>query len=256
MIKKDISFNSKHFRQVPNGDGILVDLSSNEYRTLLHGWGYTGESQTIQKKGTHFGFVFDGLAHVTTYHAGFEQIFTLAKGMYFCVPDSVSIRGGSGIVISSLDYHGMFMFGGPLEEKGRLLYMDGCSDTLLVPPTMKGDPCLNHLHFPPCIRQTRHTHPSFRIGIVTSGRGLCKVPEKEDGTGSDVAIPLIPGQIFIIPAEGHHSFFTDDSTLDIIAYHPDSDTGPTHDDHPMINRTFVGDTSARDIPEIRTKSIL
>ncbi|MCG8366941.1 MAG: hypothetical protein MJA27_26860 [Pseudanabaenales cyanobacterium] len=57
---------------------------------------------------------------------------------------------------------------------------------------------------------------------------------------------------FIIPTDGRHSFFTDDNEMDVIAYHPDSDTGPTHDDHPMINRTIVDGVSAADIDEIRT----
>jgi len=256
MIIHNSNFYSKHFISVARCDGMLEDLPENE-QTRLYRWGYTGETLTVREEGTHFGFVVDGPTHVTTNHAGFDQVFTLTKGMYFCIPASVSVRGGCGIVISSLNYHGMFMIGGPIEEKGRLLYMDGCSDSLLVPPTIKGDPCLNHLHFPPHISQTRHTHPSIRIGVVTSGKGLCIIPENEneDGTGSDIEISLTPGQIFVIPTDGQHSFFTDDSTLDIIAYHPDSDTGPTHDDHPMINRTFVEGVSARDIQEIRTKSI-
>ena len=255
MIYKDIRFYSKHFISVPRRDGMLEDLSANQHPTLLHGWGYTKEPLTVREEGTHFGFVVDGLTHVTRTYAGLDQVFTLTQGMYFCVPGSVSVHGGCGILISSLRYHGMFMIGGPIEKKGRLLYMDGCSDALLVPPTIKGDPCLNHLHFPPSISQTRHTHPSIRIGVVTSGKGRCIVPENENGTGSDIKIPLTPGQIFVIPAGGQHSFFTDDSTLDIIAYHPDSDTGPTHDDHPMINRTFVNGISARNIEKIRTKSI-
>ena len=41
--------------------------------------------------------------------------------------------------------------------------------------------------------------------------------------------------------------------MDVVAYHPDSDTGPTHDDHPMLNRTIVEGVSARDIDKIRTK---
>ncbi len=255
MIIKGVHSHSKHFSSVTSSDGMLVDLSTNQHPTLLHGWGYTGERVNVTEFGTHFGFVVDGLTDVTTNHAGFNQVFTLTKGMYFCVPGSVSVCGGRGIVISSLSYRGMFMIGGPIEEKGRLLYMDGCSDALLVPPTIKGDPCLNHLHFPQGIRQTRHTHPSIRIGVVTGGKGRCIVPENDDGTGSDIEIPLTPGQIFMIPEGGQHSFFTDDSLLDIIAYHPDSDMGPTHDDHPMINRTFVRGISAKDIQEIRTKSI-
>jgi Cu/Ag efflux pump CusA len=39
--------------------------------------------------------------------------------------------------------------------------------------------------------------------------------------------------------ECEHRFITDTHTMDVIAYHPDSDWGPTHDEHPMVNRTWV-----------------
>ena len=39
----------------------------------------------------------------------------------------------------------------------------------------------------------------------------------------------------------------------VIAYHPDSDFGPTHEVHPMINRTIVDGVSARLIEKIRTR---
>jgi hypothetical protein len=48
-----------------------------------------------------------------------------------------------------------FALGGPCEAFGRLRYIDGCSDSLLVGPAVRGDPCLNHLHFPPGVSQTR-----------------------------------------------------------------------------------------------------
>ena len=49
-----------------------------------------------------------------------------------------------------------------LETVGRLRYIDGCSDTLLICPPRVGEPCLNHLHIPPHTDQTPHTHPSAR----------------------------------------------------------------------------------------------
>ncbi|MEZ5600003.1 MAG: hypothetical protein R3F36_02845 [Candidatus Competibacteraceae bacterium] len=36
-----------------------------------------------------------------------------------------------------------------------------------------------------------------------------------------------------------HSFFTEETALDVVAWHPDSDFGPRDDDHPMINRTVI-----------------
>jgi hypothetical protein len=63
---------------------------------------------------------------------------------------------------------------------------------------------------------------------------------------------LTPGQVFHIPPEELHAFQTEDSSMDVVAFHPDSDFGPEHDNHPMINRTFVDGLSARHIDEIRT----
>ena len=31
---------------------------------------------------------------------------------------------------------------------------------------------------------------------------------------------------FVVPVDGRHSFFTDDESMDVIVYHPDSDSGP------------------------------
>jgi hypothetical protein len=28
--------------------------------------------------------------------------------------------------------------------------------------------------------------------------------------------------------------------MDVVPYHPDSDWGPSHEEHPMVNRTLVG----------------
>jgi hypothetical protein len=143
----------------------------------------------------------------------------------------LSIRGGSGIVASRVGHRGFFHLGGPIEERGRLRYIDGCTDSLIIPPVMRGDACLNFLHFPPHTRQTPHTHPSIRAGIVVRGAGECETPVGR--------YALTPGMVFVIRADGLHSFNTHEQELAVIAYHPDSDFGPTHEDHPMINRTII-----------------
>ena len=84
----------------------------------------------------------------------------------------------------------------------------------------------------------------YIVGSIASGEGECRTPER--------TFRLTPGTIFVIPAESEHSFHTVDSELRVIAWHPDSDTGPRHDDHPMVNRTIVDGVSASQIPEIRT----
>src|SRR5262249_51232703 len=93
-------------------------------------------------------------------------------------------------------------------------------------------PCLNHLHIPPHTAQSAHTHPSERIGVILRGSGECR-------TGSGAVYPLASGMGWRIPTGSVHSFFTTDDSLDVIAWHPDSDFGPTDENHPMINRTIL-----------------
>ncbi len=152
--------------------------------------------------------------------------------MYFASPAKTRLEGsGTGAIISMAGTRGLFQIGGPIEETGRLRYIDGCSDTLLIAPAMLGDPCLNLLHIPPGTRQTEHTHPSLRVGMVVDGAGVCRTPDGET--------VLAPGLIFSIRAGGRHAFHTAESALRIVTWHPDSDFGPTHDRHPMLNRTLV-----------------
>lgn len=247
------AFRNRHFVSIPLVDGPLYDLSADQHPTRVQCWGHGSAPLPLEPNGTHFGFVVERPASLTVPACG--RAFELAEHMYFSVPGPARVSGGKGIVITRLEFAGMFSVGGPIEQRGRLRYIDGCSDSLLIPPVIKGDPCLNHLHFPPQIQQTRHTHPSVRVGIVARGAGRCVVPANDDGTGPDVTVPLVPGNLFVIPTDGQHSFFTDELAMCVVAWHPDSDSGPDHDDHPMINRTIVGGVSAARIPGIRTVAI-
>lgn len=42
----------------------------------------------------------------------------------------------------------------------------------------------------------------------------------------------------VIPKNAQHSFFADEEGVSVVAYHPDSDCGPEHNNHPMLNRTY------------------
>lgn len=208
----------------------LLDLSGGPHPTTVSAWSESGLD--LRVGATHFGFIYRGPARMR--HASGE--FTLSKDMYFAAPDACRIEGGGqGIVISRVGYQGFFQIGGPIEARGRLHYINGCTDSLLIPPVLKGDACLNLLHVPPRTDQTAHTHPSIRIGLVAVGEGYCETPR-----GASL---LLPGTVFIIPAGELHSFHTTDSGLTIIDYDPDSDFGPTHEEHPMLNRTIIGDSA-------------
>lgn len=214
-----------------------VDFTDTNYpcKAVL----FRGKFESKDETATHYGFAQE---YSVLKAAGATYI--LKAGMYFAVPGAIEMDGGSGVIITRLNYKGLFSIGGPIEPLGRLRYIDGCTDTLLINPPRLGDPCLNHLHFPPGIQQTMHTHPSVRIGIVTKGKGRCVTPDGE--------YPLVPGVGWFLPVESAHCFYTDDESMDVIAWHPDSDTGPSDEDHPMLNRTYVEGESARFLSAIRS----
>jgi mannose-6-phosphate isomerase-like protein (cupin superfamily) len=220
--------------------GPLAEIGPAPLASRLAAW--RGGALALAPGATHFGFVWRGDATLSC-DAG---SFGLRPGMYFAVPGAGSVEGrGAGVVVTRDAFRGVFMLGGPLEPEGRLRYIDGCTDSLLVPPVMLGDPCLNALYFPPAIDQTEHTHPSARVGVVASGRGECVTPER--------TFPLSPGLAFVIPAGARHRFRTGDEAMVVVAYHPDSDTGPTHESHPMINRTIVEGVSAARLGALHTR---
>jgi quercetin dioxygenase-like cupin family protein len=59
---------------------------------------------------------------------------------------------------------------------------------------------------------------------------------------SDREILLRTGDVFCIDENELHRFKTTDSEMRVIAYHPESDFGPTDQVQPMINRTILKKT--------------
>jgi len=183
---------------------------------------------------TTFGFVHEGRATLVC-AAG---TFCLREGMYFSVFGDFSISGGGGVLITAPStYRGFFMVGGPIEERGRLRYIDGCTDSLLIAPIRLGDPCLNLLHLPAATDQSAHTHPSYRLGLVIAGEGQCITERAQHA--------IVAGEMFCIPADCLHRFKTTAQSLLVLAFHPDSDIGPTDENHPMINRTIIDSPCAK-----------
>lgn len=240
IFERTFTQNQRAFSSFVLQHGLLADMQEDAFPTRLLAWSH--QELELTPGATHFGFVFSGEA-VLNCSAG---SFTLKPGMYFSVPGSAIVSGKSeGIIVSRLGYDGFFQLGGPVEETGRLNYIDGCTDSLLIPPIMMGDPCLNLLCLPPNVEQTSHTHPSMCMCIVMSGEGICRT---KDGNMS-----LRPGQVFIIPAHQEHAFATQGQSMRVIAYHPDSDFGATYQNHPMINRTIVDGVSAAELPHLQTR---
>ena len=216
----------KEFQTFGFDRASFIDLRDDEFPTGAAAW-TPASPLHLADVGTHFGFVYSGRTELSF---GSSR-FVVSEGMYFAIPGTTRITGGSGLAITRLGFRGFFHLGGPIEPTGRLRYIDGCTDSLLIPPILMGDPCLNLLHIPPGTHQTTHTHPSLRVGLIVRGLGEWVMP--------DGRVPLKPGLSFVIPAHTLHSFHTTDSELLVIAYHPDSDFGPTHECHPMVNRTII-----------------
>lgn len=234
---------SKGLLALPIRDGLLHEYDDGNFKTPVFGF-EPGADFFLPFGYTHMGIVVSG-SIVLTWGNRLRKVM---EGDYFSVIGPARIRGnGTGISIGSKGYQGYNICGGPLEETGKLRYIDGCTDTLLVPPVRCGDACLNHLHFPPNTTQTPHTHPSVRVNVVYRGSGVCVVPE-------DVKreVRLEKGYAFIMQTETLHSFNTKEESMDVITFHPDSDTGMTDDDHPMLNRTVVDGVSARILDHIHT----
>jgi hypothetical protein len=250
--------------------GLLFDESEHKSFPIAYYNVINGHGLKPKPDRSYFGFVSAGT--VVLFHPA-RPVTILSKGMYFTSIGDFEIKENEGkmIVVEVLhtkgvypetNYSAYFTTGGPIEEKGRLKYIDGCTDSLLLPPVKLGDPCFNHLHFPTNIDQTMHTHPSHRIGLVVSGEGLCITPFGN--------LKLTEGMIFVIKEwnglgyslgidgkqyeDGSHSFKTfEDKVMNVVAFHPDSDFGATDTSHPMINRTMVNGVSASEIESIRTK---
>lgn len=205
---------------------------------------WRGDRLQLAENCTHWGFVYQG--NPPLYRQQHQQTFTLYPQMYFCLPGGGYVGGENscGLVISCLRVKGMFSLGGPVESKGRFAYIDGGTNSLLIPPSCLGDPCLNALYFPPSRDQTMHTHPSYRIGIVLEGQGEGETPY--------TTLKLQPGMIFKIAPNSLHKFRTRESGISFVVFHPDSDIGFTHRKNPMLNRTIVAGVSAANIPEIQT----
>jgi mannose-6-phosphate isomerase-like protein (cupin superfamily) len=203
----------------------------------------TGEVTHLDADSSHYVVVCDGDFIVSSGN----RTHHLSDGCFGSFPGAIQLQGsGRALIVSTVGYQSQLLAGGPIEDKGRLRYVDGCTSSLLLSPPVRGEPCLNFMHLPCRISQTLHTHPSLRAGIILSGRGQC---ETEAGT-----FDFLPGTVFFIPPNLAHSFQSRDETLRIVIYHPDSDSGPTHTDHTMLNRTFIRGQSAQHLTSLHSRA--
>jgi len=236
-------------------DGFQIDARDTMYPSTLTVRKTDGEHGSAE--GTVYGYVVGGKLEVK--HK--DTVCQLGEGGFFAVPGGVQWKflgedsHAQLVLIERFGYKCMPTFG-TREKRGRLAYIDGCSDSILVHPARAGDSVLNHLHFPGGILQTQHTHPSIRLGIVADGKGHAWQQTLAFSHGWRKK--LVKGGVFMLEESELHSFMTEKDHMDVIAYHPDSEDGATDDKHPMLSRTYIDHgggraSSIRDIQEVLDK---
>ena len=210
-------------------NGLLYDATQTMYPTKV--WGLSESTlDLLSTTSSYYAYVSTGELEILL--IDLNRKFYLYPGMYFSATGPIRLKAtGQCTLIERLGYRSLFQIGGPIEAEGRLAYIDNCRTSLLISPARLGDPCFNLLTFPPNIFQSQHNHPTIRAGVVTSGSGICHLPDQK--------INLHPHQWFFLPEGVQHSFESHKEGLSVVAFHPDSDWGPTDQVHPMINRTYL-----------------
>lgn len=213
-------------------EGKMLDVFKNMYPSA----GYMFENEEVSlpefcKFCSIYGYSYGNSSIIVD-----GKEYKLEKGQYFSlgVTDKVSVNSTDKLfVVVRLGYIVPNNIGW-VEKQGRLSYIDGCSDSLLIYPARLGDSSLNLLYFPPGIDQTFHRHPSIRLGCVIDGEGFSDVGENN----SVETRSLTSGNSFCLLEQERHRFKTKDSSMTVIAFHPDGDWGPTDHNHTMLNRTY------------------
>lgn len=195
------------------------------------------QPKTFRGGASYIGVLTSGRAVI---HSETRTIYVSA-GEFFTrfIPfgNSLQVCGGpfKMMLVEAPSYEIQTIYAGAIDirpNSGRLKYIDGCSDTLLVCPAKLGEPCLNVLYFPPFTNQTYHTHPSHRMGVVLQGQGTACLSEIE-------TLPLQKDTVFFLDKDTEHCFKTETSGMIVVVWHPDSDFGPEDENHPMLNKTII-----------------
>jgi quercetin dioxygenase-like cupin family protein len=190
-----------------------------------------GSSQHFEEStGTYYVMLQN-----SSYHSNKIQIEKVNAA--FAVNESFSINcpEGTAVVVEYLGLHLLESryYIQDILDMGNLSYMDGGTNTTAVNPGRLGDPVINYVHFPAGMKQTLHTHPSHRVGMVLKGRGLVELDDQD--------FPLKQGDVFFMQRNVLHNFtcpHNEDVVLFVFA--PDSGTGPTDEINPLKIRTYVG----------------
>src|SRR3989344_4023649 len=171
-------------------DGI-IDYSDSVYPSELVVISEDYKTPSSWKRSTIFGYSIAKGSY--TYCGQVFPILASIESVHFQVKGKVSLFVRHGFI-------GQTLFLGLAEQVGRLAYVDGCSDSLLVFSPRLGDASLNLLYLPEKTLQTAHSHPTIRLGMVIDGHGVAQTQDAE--------YPLSPGDAFSIAEHEIHRFKT------------------------------------------------
>lgn len=181
----------------------------------------------------------DGTYYVMLEHASYYADNVKFENVCaaFAVNNHFTIKCGSGTA-AVIWYRGLHLLESryyvqDVLDMGNLSYIDGGTNTTAVNPGRLGDPVINYVHFPAGMKQTLHTHPSHRVGIILKGQGLVELDDRE--------FPLNQGDVFFMQRNVLHNFTCPyDQDVVLFVFAPDSGTGPTDEVNPLKIRTYVG----------------
>lgn len=207
LMAKDLDF--KH------GNSNVSVHATNNRRSVEVPTGFCGFGVTVGKNCS----VHDS-----------EGKILLPENYYFRLGPGVKIRGKSALVVLVAMPPRETKFG-KIPQRGAIEYEPGGQETTLVYPDIFGEPTLNFLSMEPHFRdQLMHWHDAIRINIVISGEVFCETP-------SHAPVTCNRGSIIILPNGALHRFRTNSTGMKFVAFHPDSEFGPTPKNNPMFNKT-------------------
>ena len=215
----------------------MKNLENGETHEIRDIWSY----DVTYTKGRYMSDYFVG----TSYLMGKNSSISINDGGYSV--SGTNFAGQTGNLFTVYDestfvhikFYGLSMNDERLfvphgNPKGNLSYMDGGTNTTAVNPGRLGLPVINYVHFPAGMEQTLHTHPSQRIGLILSGKGLIELDK-------GVMFPIKEGDCFVMERNVLHNFMCNQGEdVTLFVFSPDSGTGQTDEINPLKVRTYVG----------------
>lgn len=236
------------FRILKGGESANDSLGIEAYK--CHQTKFITLDIPTNKKDAVFGMVLSGkvFGYVEDKSNAIVRLKEASENCFFSGNfDALTITPGTTVCLIKNPNFKTVWLTGEVEPQGRLKYIDGAFNSLLMSPPKKGDPCLNALYMAGKIDQTPHTHPSTRIGFILRGQVTVRIWDKE-GEGANVTNELLltQGDAWFMEQDTIHSFHTTETDdMCLFAFHPDSDFGPTDEEAPMINRTMIQGESSK-----------